>query len=80
MKTIVETSTGVSVYMFNDDGAPEITKENVIFDGDVVDIQLNSTNANIVENISPPDDWIGRKYILNNGEWSQNPNDPTLTQ
>lgn len=80
MKTIVETSTGVSVYMFNDDGAPEITEENVIFDGDVVDIQLNSTNASIVENISPPDDWIGRKYILNNGEWSQNPNDPTLTQ
>ena len=80
MKTIVETSTGVSVYMFTDEGAPEITEENITFNGDVVDTQLNSTNASIVENISPPDDWIGRKYILNNGEWSQNPNDPTLSK
>ena len=80
MKTIVETSTGVSVYLFNDEAAPEITEAHVTFNGDVVDVQLNSTNASIVENISPPEDWIGRKYILNNGEWSQNPNDPTRTQ
>ena len=80
MKTIVETSTGVSVYLFNDEAAPEITEAHVVFNGDIVDVQLNSTNASIVENISPPENWIGRKYILNNGEWSQNPNDPTLTQ
>jgi hypothetical protein len=80
MKTIVETSTGVSVYLFNDEAAPEITETHVVFNGDVVDVQLNSTNASIVENISPPEDWIGRKYILNNGEWSQNPKDPTLPQ
>jgi hypothetical protein len=80
MKTIVETATGVSVYLFNDEAAPEITTEHVVFDGEVVDTVLNSSNAELVENITPPEDWIGRKYILNNGEWSQNPNDPTLTQ
>jgi hypothetical protein len=79
MKTIVETSTGVSVYLFNVEAAPEITAEHVVFNGEVVDTLLNSSNAHIVESITPPDDWIGRKYILNNGEWSQNPNDPTLT-
>jgi hypothetical protein len=78
MKTIVETSTGVSVYLFNDENSPEITAEHVVFNGEVVDTQLNSSNANLVENIAAPDDWIGRKYILNNGEWTQNPNDPTL--
>jgi len=79
MKTIVETATGVSVYMFNDENAPEITAEHVVFNGQVVDTLLNSSNASIVENINPPNDWIGRKYILNNGAWTQNPNDPTLT-
>jgi hypothetical protein len=66
--------------LFTDDGAPEITTENIMFNGEVVDTQLNSSNASIVENITAPDDWIGRKYILNNGEWTQNPNDPTLPQ
>jgi hypothetical protein len=80
MKTIVEIETGVSVYMFNDENTPTITAEHIEFNGEVVDTFLNSSNAQLVENINPPDDWIGRKYILNNGEWSQNPNDPTLTQ
>jgi hypothetical protein len=78
MKTIIETSTGVSVYLFNDENLPEITAEHVVFNGEVVDTQLNSSNAQLVESVAPPNDWIGRKYILNNNEWSQNPNDPTL--
>lgn len=33
---------------------------------------LNSTNAVLVENVTPPEDWRGCKYLYD-GAWTLNP-------
>jgi hypothetical protein len=78
MHTIID-SNNVSVYMFNDESTNliQITTENLIFQGQVVDTSLNSTNCQLVDiGTTAPDDWIGRKYIYSSNTWSANPNDP----
>ena len=78
MYTILD-SNNVSVYMYNDEnaGAVEITAEDVKFHGDITDTLLNSSNCKLVNvGDTAPEDWIGRRYVYDNGVWSPNPNDP----
>lgn len=72
MKTLVETATGISKYVFADDvtvvlAADKITTPNFVI-GD-----LNSSNATLINNVTPPIDWEGGKYIFNNGVWTRTP-------
>jgi hypothetical protein len=73
MKTIIETATNVSKYIFADDavismGADAITCPDFVI-GD-----MHSGNAQVVTNVTPPEDWSGCKYLLIDGTWSVNPN------
>jgi len=73
MKTIVENSTNLSKFIFEDDveitiGSDYITTPNFrVFD-------LKSTNATMHENVTPPDDWYGNKYTFDGATWTVNPN------
>lgn len=71
MKTIIETETGISKYVFPSN-AP-ITVHATHIETPVFNIMdMNSGNASIVETGSVPADWYGCKYIYNDG-WSLNP-------
>lgn len=76
MKTIVETSTGLSKYLFDDGEFVFVTDENMTVGSPPKFIigDLNSTNAIVYENVTAPDDWFGNKYVFDGSEWSLNQN------
>lgn len=83
MKTIIENSKGVSLYLFDDVKQIEIT-ESVINVGnpdslDYIIADLNSGNASLIEGLeSVPDDWAVNKYTYDvsrsaSEQWRLNP-------
>lgn len=78
MKTAIETATNVSVHLYGVDSDVAITAEGLTFGGVVDDETLTTENAQIINDVTPPDDWYGRKYLLIDGEWVANPDDPAL--
>lgn len=82
MKTIVETSTGLSKYLLADDVTITATADNITV-GDPAQFiiaDLNSGNTTITENVTnAPSDWTGNKYTFNGTTWAANPDwvDPT---
>ena len=83
MKTIVETSSGLSKYLLADD-VTVVSNSDMIHVGDPIEFSigdLNSTTVTITDNVTnAPDDWTGNKYFFNGTAWSLNPDwvDPTL--
>ena len=77
MKTIVETSTGLSKYLLADDVAITATADNITV-GDPSQCiigDLNSSNTTISENVTnAPADWSGNKYTFDGTTWTLNPN------
>lgn len=62
MKTIVLKHNNLSQFIIDDSTKVIISDKNIVFDNVVV-IDLNSTNAKVIENvITPPTDWVGGKY------------------
>ena len=83
MKTIVETSSGLSKYLLADDVTITATAENIVV-GDPAQFiigDLNSTTVTVTDNVTnAPDDWSGNKYFFDGTTWTLNPDwvDPTL--
>ena len=83
MKTIVETSSGLSKYLLADDVTITATAENITV-GDPAQFiigDLNSTTVTVTDNVSnAPADWTGNKYFFDGTSWTLNPDwvDPTL--
>ena len=83
MKTIVETSSGLSKYLLADDVTITATAENITV-GDPAQFiigDLNSTTVTVTDNVTnAPDDWTGNKYTFDGTTWTLNPDwvDPTL--
>ena len=83
MKTIVETSSGLSKYLLADDVTIVATAENITV-GDPAQFiigDLNSTTVTVTDNVTnAPDDWTGNKYFFDGTTWTLNPDwvDPTL--
>lgn len=77
MKTIVETSTGLSKYLLADDVTIVSNAENITV-GDPAQFiisDMNSTTVTITENVTnAPADWSGNKYTFDGTTWTQNPN------
>jgi len=78
MKTLIENSTKESKYIWADGVTVTVTNVNVVTP-DLIVGDLNSTNATLVEDVTPPEDWFGCKYLYDAGAWTLNPNwvDPT---
>ena len=85
MKTIVETSSGLSKYLLADDVTITATAENITV-GDPAQFiigDLNSTTVTVTDNVTnAPEDWTGNKYTFDGTTWTLNPDwvDPTLDE
>lgn len=83
MKTIVETSSGLSKYLLADDVTITATAQSITV-GDPAQFiigDLNSTTVTVTDNVTnAPDDWSGNKYFFDGTTWTLNPDwvDPTL--
>ena len=74
MKTIVDNGNNQSIYLLEDDEVLNV-KATKIEIGDPIEINIfdyNSTNTTVHENVTPPADWNGRKYIFDGTDWSLN--------
>lgn len=85
MKTIVETSSGLSKYLFADDVQIVTNADNIVI-GNPAELtisDLNSGNTTITNNVTnAPSDWVGDRYFFDGSVWTQNPNwvDPNSDQ
>ena len=83
MKTIVETSSGLSKYLLADDVTITATADDITV-GDPAQFiigDLNSTTVTVTDGVTnAPADWTGNKYTFDGTTWTLNPNwvDPTL--
>ena len=72
MKTIIETSTNISKYLFEDDVSVDMTSEQIIV-GDpprFIIADMNSDNSTLYTDITnAPDDWTGCKYTFDGTTW-----------
>ena len=77
MKTIVETSTGLSKYLLADDVTITSTADNITV-GDPAQFiigDLNGSTVTITDNVSnAPDNWTGNRYTFDGTNWTANPN------
>jgi len=78
MKTMTQNSTKESKYIWADDVAITVGNDMTLSPGLNIG-DMNSTNATLVENVTPPEDRFGCKYLYDAGAWTLNPNwvDPT---
>ena len=75
MKTIVETTTGLSKYLLTDDVAITMNADHIVV-GDPPQFivgDLNSTNAVVYGDVTAPSDWVGNKYTFDGTDWARNP-------
>ena len=76
MKTIVETSSGLSKYLLADDVTIIATAQDITV-GDPAQFiigDLNSTTVTVTDNVTnAPDDWTGNKYFFDGTTWTLNP-------
>jgi len=76
MKTIVETSSGLSKYLLADDVTITATADNITV-GDPAQFiigDLNSTTVTVTDNVTnAPEDWSGNKYTFDGTTWTLNP-------
>ena len=74
MKTIVDTATNTSRYLFADDKAVDMGADVItVGDPSAPDFiigDLNSGNATLIEGIVEPDDWYGCKYSHDGSAWA----------
>lgn len=78
MKTLIHNETKQSKYIWPDDALVTLG-EGMTFTPEFNIGDLNSTNSTLIENVTPPEDWAGCKYLYDAGAWTLNPNwvDPT---
>lgn len=73
MKTIVENSTNHSIFIF-DDGDEIIMEDNRIVAPNFIIACNNKNDSVLYENITVPEDWLGRKYFFDGTTWELDPN------
>ena len=83
MKTVVETSSGLSKYLLADDVTITATADNITV-GDPPQFiigDLNSTTVTVTDGVTnAPADWTGNRYFFDGTSWTANSDwvDPTL--
>lgn len=75
MKILLDKNNNQSVYLMEDSEVVVIDDQRVSIGNPVHIIfsDLNADNVLLVENVTPPKDWFGRKYLYANGSWTLNP-------
>jgi hypothetical protein len=72
MQTLIFNDTKVSTDVWVDDAVITLTAKIIYAPGFNIG-DMNSTNATLIENVTPPTDWVGGKYLYDNGTWTINP-------
>jgi hypothetical protein len=72
MKTLIHIETKSSKFIFPDN-AHIVLAEDRILCPDLIIGDMNANNSMLVENVIPPDDWRGSKYLYDNGTWTLDP-------
>ena len=72
MKTLVLKENGLSKYIFEDEAKVTLSKDKVTTPNFII-ADLNSANAEMIKEVTPPEDWTGNKYLLQDGQWLINP-------
>jgi len=72
MKTLIENATKESKYIWPDDAVITLGADMTSAPNSNIS-DMNSTNATLIENVTPPDDWFGCKYLYDNSTWTLNP-------
>lgn len=72
MKTLVKDNK--SIYIFEDDEVLDITANNVQVGEPLRSIigDCNSSNVTLYTDVTPPEDWVGGKYLFDGTTWSAN--------
>ena len=71
MKTIVETGTNLSKYVFDDAAELTVSGDNIATPQFIIG-DLNSDNAVVHDGVTPPEDWVGNKYTFDGASWAVN--------
>lgn len=72
MKTIIEKATKLSHYVFADDVTLVANEFNIVTPEFNIG-HLDAERGEIIENVTPPEDWIAGMYFYDNGQWVINP-------
>jgi len=73
MKTLVKQ--GFSLYLFDDAEEVTLLADKIVVGNPAKRIiaDCNNSDSTLYENVSPPEEWSGRKYFFIDGVWSLNP-------
>jgi len=76
MQTITKDSS--SCYLYGDDEVIVIGEDSTVVGNPPILIigDINSQNGELYENVTPPEDWVGNKYLFDGIEWTPNPDFP----
>lgn len=74
MKTLIKNDDGVSLYIFPDEQEIIFTPNSILVGNPPKFIisDLNNETATLVENVIVPDDWVGGKYLYQDGVFTNN--------
>lgn len=70
MKTLVFNASNISAYVFEDSDTVTVTATETTAP-DIVIYDMNSGNATLHTNVTPPDDWLGGRYTFDGTIWTQ---------
>lgn len=75
MKTIIETETGLSKYLLEDDEIVVFKSDHIVLGKPPILIiyDLHLSNAMLIENATAPNDWEANKYSFDGTDWIRNP-------
>jgi hypothetical protein len=71
MKTIIRNENNWSLYIFEDSVSLSVNSDSITTPNFIIG-DLNSSNVTVVENVTPPSDWTGCKYIYADSTWTLN--------
>ncbi len=72
MQTITFKDSNISAYIFEDNPTIIVTAENITCPNFIIG-DLNSSNAVVYTGVTPPEDWVGSKYLFDGTTWTENP-------
>ena len=73
MKTLVKNNK--SIYVFDDAEVLDITTDNIQVGEPARFIieDCNSSDTTLHTDVTPPENWVGHKYLFNGTTWTENP-------
>jgi len=74
MKTLINTESKISLYLFDDSETVDVQSSKVVVGNPetLIICDCNSSNSTLVEGVTEPTEYVGRKYLYD-GEWQSNP-------